>query len=62
VVNKTFQRVVSDKPVWFGHGVCGEGNITSQSATSIISQRRRPVDADQEGSAAAGLSYFTSTK
>src|SRR4051794_39630909 len=26
VVDKTFQRVVSDKPIWFGHGVCREGN------------------------------------
>jgi len=26
VVNKTFRRVVSDKPIWFGHSVCGEGN------------------------------------
>jgi hypothetical protein len=27
VVNKTYQRAVSDKPVWFGHAVCGEGNV-----------------------------------
>jgi hypothetical protein len=27
VVNRIFQRVVSDKPVWFGHSVCGEGNV-----------------------------------
>jgi hypothetical protein len=26
VVNKTYRRVVSDKPIWFGHEVCGEGN------------------------------------
>jgi hypothetical protein len=26
VVDKTFERVMSDKPVWFGHGVCGGGN------------------------------------
>ena len=25
-VNKTYRRVVSDKPIWFGHQVCGEGN------------------------------------
>ena len=27
VVNKTFRRMVSDKPIWFGHQVCGEGNV-----------------------------------
>ena len=26
VVNKIYQRVVTDKPIWFGHQVCGEGN------------------------------------
>jgi hypothetical protein len=26
VVNKTYRRTVTDKPIWFGHGVCGEGN------------------------------------
>jgi hypothetical protein len=26
VVNKIFRRVVADKPIWFGHSVCGEGN------------------------------------
>jgi hypothetical protein len=26
VVNRLLRRVVSDKPVWFGHSVCGEGN------------------------------------
>jgi hypothetical protein len=26
VVNKIFRRVVTDKPIWFGHSVCGEGN------------------------------------
>jgi hypothetical protein len=26
VVNKTFRRVVSDKPIWFNHSACGEGN------------------------------------
>jgi hypothetical protein len=26
VVNRVLRRVVSDKPVWFGHSVCGEGN------------------------------------
>jgi hypothetical protein len=25
-VTETFRRVVSDKPLWFGHEVCGEGN------------------------------------
>jgi hypothetical protein len=25
-VNKIFQRIVSDKPLWPGHGICGEGN------------------------------------
>jgi hypothetical protein len=25
-VNKTFRRVKTDKPIWFGHSVCGEGN------------------------------------
>jgi hypothetical protein len=27
VVNKTFRRTVSDKPIWYGHSVCGEGNV-----------------------------------
>src|ERR1700678_1740833 len=27
VVNKTYRRVVSDKPIWWGHSVCGEGNV-----------------------------------
>jgi hypothetical protein len=26
VVNKTFRRVVSEKPIWFAHSVCGESN------------------------------------
>jgi hypothetical protein len=26
VVNKVYQRTLTDKPIWFGHGVCGEGN------------------------------------
>jgi hypothetical protein len=26
-VDKTYRRVSSDKPVWFGHGVCAEGNV-----------------------------------
>jgi hypothetical protein len=26
MVKKTFRRVVSDKPIWFAHSVCGEGN------------------------------------
>ena len=25
-VTQTFRRAVSDKPIWFGHQVCGEGN------------------------------------
>ena len=25
-VNRVLRRVVSDKPIWFGHSVCGEGN------------------------------------
>ncbi len=27
VVNKTYRRVISDKPIWWGHSVCGEGNV-----------------------------------
>ena len=27
VVNKTYRRTASDKPIWFGHQVCGEGNV-----------------------------------
>jgi hypothetical protein len=27
VVHKTYRRTVSDKPIWFGHQVCGEGNV-----------------------------------
>jgi hypothetical protein len=27
VVNKTYRRVATDKPIWFGHSVCGEGNV-----------------------------------
>ncbi len=26
VVNQAYRRIVSDKPLWFGHSVCGEGN------------------------------------
>ncbi len=26
VVNRLLRRVVSDKPIWFGHSACGEGN------------------------------------
>jgi hypothetical protein len=26
VVNQTYRRVVNDKPIWFPHMVCGEGN------------------------------------
>jgi hypothetical protein len=26
VVNKTFRRVQTDKPIWWAHEVCGEGN------------------------------------
>jgi hypothetical protein len=26
VVTQTYRRIVSDKPLWFGHSVCGEGN------------------------------------
>jgi hypothetical protein len=26
VVQKTFRRFISDKPIWFAHSVCGEGN------------------------------------
>ena len=26
LVEKTYRRVKSDKPIWFGHAVCGEGN------------------------------------
>jgi hypothetical protein len=27
VVNKMYQRVRSKEPIWFGHQVCGEGNV-----------------------------------
>jgi hypothetical protein len=27
VVNKMYQRVQSKEPIWFGHQVCGEGNV-----------------------------------
>jgi hypothetical protein len=27
VVSKLYQRVVSNKPIWFGHQVCGESNV-----------------------------------
>jgi hypothetical protein len=26
VVNQAYRRIASDKPLWFGHSVCGEGN------------------------------------
>ena len=26
LTGKTFRRVVSDKPIWYAHSVCGEGN------------------------------------
>jgi hypothetical protein len=27
LVKKTYRRAADDKPVWFGHSVCGEGNV-----------------------------------
>jgi hypothetical protein len=27
LVKKTYRRVAGDKPIWFGHSVCGEGNV-----------------------------------
>ena len=27
LVKKTYRRFVSDKPIWFNHSVCGEGNM-----------------------------------
>jgi hypothetical protein len=27
LVKKTYRRVANDKPIWFGHSVCGEGNV-----------------------------------
>jgi hypothetical protein len=27
LVKKTYRRVASEKPAWFGHSVCGEGNV-----------------------------------
>jgi hypothetical protein len=27
LVKKTYRRSASDKPIWFGHSVCGEGNV-----------------------------------
>jgi hypothetical protein len=27
IINKTYRRVQSKEPIWFGHEVCGEGNV-----------------------------------
>ena len=62
VVNKIYQRFVSDKPVWFGHSVCGEGNnhvaIGSEHYFRSADGLLMPTKKNQ---APPDLRYFTST-
>ena len=63
VVNKTFQRVVSDKPVWFDHAVCGEGNnhvaIGNEHYFRSADGLLMPTKKDQPP---PDLRYFTTSK
>jgi hypothetical protein len=63
VVNKTFARVVSDKPVWFGHAVCGEGNnhvaIGNEHYFRSADGLLMPTKKDQPP---PDLRYFTTSK
>jgi len=63
VVDKTFQRFVSDKPVWFSHSVCGEGNnhvaIGSEHYFRSADGLLMPTKKNQ---APPDLRYFTPTK
>ena len=62
VVNKIYQRFVSDKPIWFGHGVCGEGNnhvaIGNEHYMRSAEGHLMPTKKNQ---APPDLRYFTST-
>jgi hypothetical protein len=35
LVKKTYRRFVSDKPIWFNHSVCGEGNMHVGIGTEV---------------------------
>jgi len=63
VVDKTFQRFVSDKPVWFAHSVCGEGNnhvaIGNEHYFRSADGLLMPTKKNQ---AAPDLRYFPPTK
>jgi hypothetical protein len=62
VVDKTFQRFVSDKPVWFAHSVCGQGNnhvaIGNEHYMRSADGHLMPTKKNQ---APPDLRYFTST-
>jgi hypothetical protein len=58
VVNKTYRRARSKELIWFGHEVCGEGNVHVGIGKEVYSQQRRPADARREGPAAAGSALF----
>jgi hypothetical protein len=63
MVDKTFQRVVSDKPIWFGHAVCGEGNnhvaIGNEHYFRSADGLLMPTKKNQ---AAPDLRHFTTSK
>ena len=59
LVKKTYRRFVSDKPIWFNHSVCGEGNDACRHRQrGLHALERRPVDADGEEPAAARPALF----
>ena len=59
LVKKTYRRFVSDKPVWFNHSVCGEGNMHVGIGTrGLHALERRPLDADGEEPAAPRPALF----
>jgi hypothetical protein len=63
VVDKTFQRFVSDQPVWFSHSICGEGNnhvaIGNEHYFRSADGLLMPTKKNQ---APPDLRYFPSTK
>jgi hypothetical protein len=48
VVNKTYRRVQSKEPIWFGHEVCGEGNVHVGSARRSISSDGLLMPAEED--------------
>ena len=59
VVNKTYRRVASDKPIWFGHKVCGEGNAHVGIGKEVYYLSGDGLsDAGREGPAAARSALF----